>query len=324
MNLNYHHLHYFWAVAKQGNLTKVAAQLRVSQSAISTQIRQLEEQVGQPLFVRQGRSLHLTEAGRIAVTYADTIFANGNEMLSTLRDGRRHEQQVMRIGAVATLSRNFQMSFVRPLLEASNVHLVLQSGSLGELLTRLSAHSLDLVLSNRSVQSDAENAWRCQRIARQPVSLVGAPRPRGHVFRFPEDMTNLPLILPSKASDIRTAFDLLCEESGIRCSVAAEVDDMAMLRLLARAGKAAAVVPTVVVRDELREGRLQEYCQLPGLHEDFYAISIKRHYQHPLVKTLLARDEESVLSATTLSSGKPSGRANGKRPQKRAVRTKGV
>ena len=112
--LNYHHLHYFWAVAKQGNLTRAAEQLRVSQSALSTQIRQLEEQLGQPLFTRQGRSLLLTEPGRIALSYADRIFASGNELVATLRDGRGQERQVLRIGAVATLSRNFQKSLVRP------------------------------------------------------------------------------------------------------------------------------------------------------------------------------------------------------------------
>ena len=294
--LNYHHLHYFWAVAKQGNLTRAAEQLRVSQSALSTQIRQLEEQLGQPLFTRQGRSLLLTEPGRIALSYAEQIFAGGNELVATLRDGRGQERQVLRIGAVATLSRNFQKSLVRPLLDRSDVELVLQSGSLSELLTRLSSHTLDLVLSNRSVQGDAENGLRCQRIARQPVSLVGPPRRRAEPFRFPEDMVGLPLILPSTASDIRTAFDLLCEQLDVRRSVLAEVDDMAMMRLLARGAKAAAVVPTVVVRDELREGRLEEYCKLPNLYESFFAISIKRRFQQPLLKSLLSRSEADVLA----------------------------
>ena len=295
--LNYHHLRYFWAVAKQGNLTLAATQLRVSQSALSTQIKQLEAQLGQDLFLRQGRSLALTEAGRIALEYAQQIFATGSELLATLRDGKGHERQALRIGAVATLSRNFQKGFVRPLLDRTDVELVLQAGSLTELLPRLSAHTLDLVLSNHAVQGDAQNAWRCQRIARQAVSLVGAPRPRGKPFRFPEDLAALPLILPSAASDIRTGFDLLCEQLGVRCTILAEVDDMAMLRLLARAAPAAAVVPTVVVRDELRDGRLQEYGKLPGLYESFFAISVKRHFQHPLLKSLLAQSETELLKA---------------------------
>lgn len=295
--LNYHHLHYFWAVAKQGNLTRAAEQLHVSQSALSTQIKELEEQLGQKLFLRHGRTLGLTEAGRIALGYAEQIFTTGSELLATLRDGKTQERQALRIGAVSTLSRNFQKGFLQPLLDRTDVELVLQSGSLGELLPRLTAHTLDLVLSNRSVQGDTQNAWRCQRIAHQAVSLVGAPRPRGKPFRFPEDLANLSLILPSSASDIRTGFDLLCEQLEVRPVVLAEVDDMAMLRLLARAACAAAVVPTVVVRDELREGRLEEYCKLPNLFESFFAITIKRHYQNPLLHALLKRNERDLLAA---------------------------
>ena len=183
--LNFHHLNYFRAVARAGSLTGAARQLHISQSALSTQIRQLEDRLGQALFERRGRSLVLTEAGRIALDYAESIHASASELLAVLRDGGGPARKLLRIGAVATLSRNFQESFVEPLLGRDDVTLVLHSGSLGELLTRLSAHQLDLVLSNRRVDADAEHPWRCRRIARQPVSLVGKPRPRRKAFRFP-------------------------------------------------------------------------------------------------------------------------------------------
>ena len=293
--LNYHHLHYFWAVAKEGNLTRVAKRLHVSQSALSVQIRLLEDELGQPLFVREGRTLVLTEAGRIALAYAERIFSNGSELVSTLREGRRRERHVLRIGAVATLSRNFQESFVKPILVRDDFELVLQSGGLDELLKRLGVHALDLVLSNRSVPSDAERTWQCTRIARQPVSLVGRPRGRRKRFRFPEDLDGSRILLPGKSSDVRSAFDLLCDQLDVHLNVLAEVDDMAMLRLLARDTQEMALVPTVVVRDELREGRLEEYCEIPNLFEQFYAITIKRHYQHPALKALLARPDAEIL-----------------------------
>jgi LysR family transcriptional activator of nhaA len=292
-HLNYHHLQYFWAVAKEGNLTRTAQRLRVSQSALSAQIRQLEEQLGEPLFTREGRSLRLTEAGRIALTYADGIFTAGGELLATLKEGRRREH-VLRVGAVATLSRNFQESFVKPLLSEPGVQLRLLSGSLDELLTRLAAHTLDLVLTNRPVQRDVEQAWRCRRIARQRVSLVGWPR--AEAFRFPEDLADRPMLLPSTDSEIRTAFDTLLEQLGVRVRVLAEVDDMAMMRLLARDTQAVALLPSVVVRDELRSGVLQEYCVVPGLYENFYAVTVERQYQHPLLRPLLSRPEEEILA----------------------------
>ena len=295
--LNYHHLHYFWAVAKEGNLTRAAAQLHVSQSALSTQIKQLEDQLGQALFTREGRVLQLTEVGRVALTYADTIFETGNELTALLRDGQRLTRQVLRIGGVATLSRNFQENFVKPLLKRLDVELVLQSGGLDELLTRLAVHNLDVVLSNRKVHADSQHPWRCRRIARQPVSLVGKPRGKGKTFRFPEELAEQPLLLPGRDSDIRAGFDVLCEQLGLRYQVLAEVDDMAMLRLLARDSGNVALLPTVVVQDELKSGKLQEYCVVPQLHENFYAITVQRHFEPPLLKTLLRRSEAEVLGA---------------------------
>ena len=296
--LNYHHLHYFWAVAKEGNLTRAALQLHVSQSALSTQIKQLEDQLGQALFTREGRVLQLTEVGRVALTYAETIFETGNELTALLRDGKRLARQVLRIGGVATLSRNFQENFVKPLIKRADVELVLQSGGLDELLTRLAVHNLDVVLSNRKVHADSQHPWRCRRIARQPVSLVGKPRGKGKAFRFPEELAEQPLLLPGRDSDIRAGFDVLCEQLGLRYQVLAEVDDMAMLRLLARDSGNVALLPTVVVQDELKSGKLQEYCVVPQLHENFYAITVQRHFEPPLLKTLLRRSEAEVLGST--------------------------
>jgi LysR family transcriptional regulator, transcriptional activator of nhaA len=302
--LNFHHLHYFWAVAKDGNLTRTAAQLHVSQSALSTQIKQLEEQLGQALFSRQGRTLVLTEAGHVTMNYAETIFSAGQELMALLRDGQKRSKQVLRIGSVATLSRNFQENFVRPLLSHKDVELVLQSAGLDDLLSRLAVHKLDLALSNRPVHSDTENPWRCRRIARQPVSLVGKPRPAGRPFRWPVDLAQHALLLPSRDSDIRSGFDQLCEQTGLSYTILAEVDDMAMLRLLARdtarTAGSIALMPAVVIQDELKSGKLAEYCVVPELFENFYAITVKRHFDPPLLEQLLQQRETDVLGQVLL------------------------
>lgn len=291
--LNFHHLRYFWAVAKEGNLTRAAKQLHVSQSALSAQIKQLESDLGQRLFLRTGRTLTLTEAGRLALSYAEGIFASGNELLEVLREGRREERQVLRIGAVATTSRNFQENFIRPLLDRTDVDLVLVSASLPELLSRLRVHSLDLVLCNQRVHASATEPWRCRRIARQPVSLVG--RPSSRPFRFPDDLSHVPLVLPGRDNEMRTAFDLRCEQLGIRPRIRAEVDDMALLRLLARDSDSIALMPTVVAQDELGSGRLVELAVVPDLYENFYGVTVQRRYEPPLVGQLLARPDAEVL-----------------------------
>ena len=284
--LNYLHLHAFWAVAREGHLTRAAERLHVSPSALSTQIRQLEDQFGQPLFERRQRQLRLTEAGQLALSYAESIFSAGHELLALLREGQGPGRQVLRIGAVATLSRNFQDNLLRPLVRRDDVELLLQSGSLDELLGRLQVHTLDLVLANQAVDGTGDAPWRCRRIARQPVSLVGPAR--GEAFAFPDDIATRPLLLPSRAHGIRAGFDLWCEQRGLRPQVRAEVDDMAMLRLVAREHPGLAVVPPIVVKDELDSGVLVEVAELPGLVETFFAITLARRFPNPVLDLVLS------------------------------------
>ncbi|MBK8259288.1 MAG: LysR family transcriptional regulator [Polyangiaceae bacterium] len=290
--INFHHLRYFWAVAKDGNLTRTAARLHVAQSALSSQIQQLEDQLGNKLFEREGRRLGLTEAGQIAFAYAEEIFTAGSQLVATLEHGRQADQ-VLRIGAVATLSRNFQESFVKPLLEQPNVRLRLESGVFADLLARLDGHTVDLVLANRPPGRELGGRLSCRRVARQPVSIVGSQRPKA--FRFPKSIADVQMILPGPESDIRSEFDALCEQVGVSVRVLAEVDDMATMRLLARDTNALALVPSVVVRDELVDGVLHEHCVVPALFETFYAITATRRFQHPLLKTVLARTESDLL-----------------------------
>ncbi len=291
--LNFHHLRYFWAVAHEGHLTRTARRLRVAPSALSTQIRQLEDDLGVALFDREGGRLALTEEGRIALAFADDIFAAGAGLVATLGEGRSDGDR-LRIGAVATLSRNFQDSFVEPLLSRDDVVLRLESGRLLDLLDRLAGHELDVVLSNRAAPLDDSAPWRSSRIAQQAISLVG--RPRARPFRFPDSLASEWLIVPTPSSEVRSGFDALCERLGQPVRVRAEVDDAATMRLLARDTPAVALLPSVVVRDELRTGQLVEHCVVPGLFETFYAITVARHFEHPLLGALLSRDEAAFLA----------------------------
>jgi LysR family transcriptional regulator, transcriptional activator of nhaA len=286
--LNYHHLRYFWAIAHERSLTRAAQRLHVSQSALSIQLRQLEERLGQKLFERSGKRLVLTEAGRIALDYADTIFRAGDELVGLLQGRSAAGRQPLRIGAVATLSRNFQLGLLQPLMGRPDIELVLHSGSLRELLAQLDAHTLDLVLANVAVPRDASRPWHSHLIAQQPVSLVGKPHASRKRFRFPADLRDAPVVLPGSASSLRASFDLLMDEAGIRPTIVAEVDDMAMLRLIARETDALTLVPPVVVRDELRAKLLVERCRIPQIQESFYAISASRRFPNPLVGELLA------------------------------------
>lgn len=286
-DLNFNHLHYFWSVAHEGSLTRAAERLNLSQSALSVQIQKLERQIGHPLFDRLGKKLILTEAGQIALDYADTVFKAGDELISTLRGSPVASRQILRVGALTTLSRNFQLEFLRPLIGRADVELVVRSGTLRDLIARLETHAIDVVLANSAAPRDNRSLLRNYLLNEQPVSLVGRPPRRKPRFRFPNDLRTEPILLPSLDSDIRVAFDRLLELAGIRPNILAEVDDMAMLRLLAREREGVTLVPPIVVRDELRTGTLIEHCRIPEVTEKFYAIVQKRRFPNQLLTHIL-------------------------------------
>lgn len=289
MSLNYKHLKYFWAVAHGGNLTRAAEQLFVSQSALSVQIRKLEEWLGHDLFERQGKRLVLTEAGRIALDHADTIFGAGEELVSTLKGTGTESRQVLRVGALATLSRNFQARFFEPLLDDEHLSVVVRSGDQARLLTDLENHEIDVVLSNAAPARDAGREWLINALAEQSVSLIGNPARGGDSADLEALISEQPLIVPTMENSIRVGFDSWCDRAGIRPTLRAEVDDMALIRVLVRANLGLAVIPPIVVRDELASGSLVEFAQLGELRETFYAITVRRRFPNPVLPMLMDR-----------------------------------
>lgn len=300
--LNYNHLRYFWMVAQEGHLSRAADQLNLSQSALSTQIKKLEERLGHALFDRRGRGLELTEAGRLALDYADAIFNAGDEMLGALGASDNTARRALRVGSLATLSRNFQSAFLTPVLGRPDVSLELRSGSMPELMADLEAHRLDIVLANQTPLHERHSRWIAHRVAEQPVSLIGAPERVGQQRAVGELnlrrlLSTHPLIAPSRTSGVRTAFDALAMRLGAAPTIAAEVDDMALMRVLARRDAGLAVLPPIVVQDELATGRLVEAASLPELTETFSAITLQRRLPNALVAELLVAATSSVASA---------------------------
>lgn len=286
--INYHHLRYFWVVAREGSITRASRKLRVAASALSTQVRLLEAVLGEALFERDQKALTLTEAGRVALNFAETIFGAGEELLATFARSNAPRRQ-LKVGAMATLSRNFQLAFLRPALEGQRVQLTLQSGPLPELLTHLEDFTLDLVLSTQPVSEPGLRTLHSHLIAEYPVSLIATPRWKLPRQPFPHNLADAPLLLPGRQSLVRAAFEAVLAAADVRPLLAAEVDDMAMLRLLAREGLGIALVPPVVVQDELRSGKLRQLLRVPGLQMPFYAITAERRFPHPVVSQLLTR-----------------------------------
>lgn len=282
--LNFHHLRYFLEVAREGNLTRAAERLNLSQSALSTQIRQLEARLGHALFDRVGRRLDLTEAGGIALDHADRIFKTGDDLVATLSSGGRSHPP-LRLGALSTLSRNFQAGFLQPVLADPDLRLNLVSGSRAALFADLRALGLDAVLSTEPPGPDDRGDLIAHRLDEQPVALIGPPQRLRH-DGLAAILSAEPVIVPTESS-IRTGFDSLVARLGVRPRIVADVDDMAMVRLLAREGIGLAVAPPVVLQEEIATGVLATAPFALDLVESFYAITAQRSFPHPALARLL-------------------------------------
>ena len=294
--LNFHHLFYFWRVAKLGHLTRAATELHTSQSALSAQIRQLEDRMGEALFDRQGRRLVLTDTGQLVLSYAENIFGLGQEMLGRLQ-GNTQGITRLRVGSVATLSRNYQENWIRPLLTDPAVVLTLESGLLEGLITRLTQHQLDVVLANETIPANPDRPLHCRFLGSQAISIVGpSSKWRAHSLRIPEDLDGVEITLPGPRHALRSQFDALCAAAGVTPRLRAEVDDMAMLRLIARDSGWLTLLPEVVVQDELRSGSLVTVGHAPQLQERFYAITTPHRHRIEMLDRLMAHAPGDVLT----------------------------
>ncbi|TAL78500.1 MAG: LysR family transcriptional regulator [Burkholderiaceae bacterium] len=295
--LNFRHLFYFWRVARRGSLTHAAKEIHTSQSALSTQIKQLEDRLGKPLFDRHGRRLELTATGQQVFAYADNIFGLGEQMLGWL-EGRDEGTTHIRVGSVSTMSRNFQVNWLRPLFRDPTVVLSVESGSLQTLVERLLRHQLDVVLANEPIPSDPARPVSSRFLGSQVISLVGrADRWSDTTLRVPQDLDAVEMAMPSTRHSVRAQFDAMCFSAGVQPRLRAEIDDMTMLRLVARDSGWITILPEVVVQDELQSGALVHVGQSSELTEHFYAITVQHsRLVGPLKQLLLRAVAEDVFT----------------------------
>lgn len=301
--LNYHHLRHFWMIAKHRSMTQAAGKLKVSQSTLSEQLAELEDWLGQPLFERRGKRLHLTDAGRMAMEYAETIFTTGHELITRFQHSGESRQRVLRIGAVGPLSKNLQYDFVQPILADTLTKVVVVAGPLNELARQLREHKLDLVLSNIRLRSDQDQDVFNHLLGEVPVFLVGGKKAMLPAGRFPHSLKHVPLFLPSYQSDVRSEFEQMLSTAGVEPFVHAEVDDMALLRLLALSGQGLALVSKIVVEGELDSSKIKIMRRVPGLSERFYALSGRKKFENAwltkIVQVFRARLKELVAGGNT-------------------------
>jgi LysR family transcriptional activator of nhaA len=278
--LNYHHLLYFWTVAKEGSIAAASKRLRLAQPTISTQIKTLEEQLGVVLFDRSGRTLELTEVGQHAFRYADSIFSLGREMVESLQVGGLVDPP-LRVGLTQAIPKLVAYRLVRPALEADSANVICTEDRLSRLLPRLASHDLDVVISDAPVGPDADITAHSKLLGRSPVSFFAEPSLAKKLGRdFPRSLDGARLLLPLH-SMLRVEIDRWFEAEQVQPHIVGEFDDSAMINMFGQSGVGAFVAPSVIEAEIVQQYQVQVFGRSDAIKECFYAIFVDRRISHP-------------------------------------------
>jgi len=283
--LNYHHLHYFWVVAREGSVTKACDILHLSQPTISGQIRELEKAMKAPLFAKSGRGLALTETGQAVFRYADHIFALGRELMD-LVSGRPVGQPIrFRVGVVDVMPKFIAHLLLEPaLLLPEPVRIVCIEGKLDRLAAELTIHNLDVVLSDAPLPPTVKAKVYTHLLGECGVVIVGVPElVEAYKAGFPQSLNGVPFLLPTEGTVLRRSLDQWFDAHDVRPAICGEFEDSALLKMFGRAGKGLFAIPSAVEKDIRRHYGVRRVGRALGLRERFYAISVERKLKHPAV-----------------------------------------
>ncbi len=296
--LNYHHLLYFWTVAREGTIARASEELRLAQPTISGQIRALEEQLGEKLFQRSGRNLVLTDIGRVVFRYADDIFATGRELMDTLRDRPTGRPVRLQVGVVDEVTKSIAYRLLEPALRLNEpVHIVCRDGAAERLLPDLATHALDLVIADAPISPGIKIKAFTHALGETPVTVFGvaklaAPRRKN----FPRSLDGAPFLVPTVGKTLRRTLDHYFDQKSIRPRVIAELDDSALLTAFGQGGAGLFVAPTVLEKEVTRQHGVVIVGRLDEVRERYYAISVERRLKHPAVVAISEAANEILMA----------------------------
>jgi LysR family transcriptional activator of nhaA len=295
--MNYHHLLYFWMVAREGTIQRAAEKLHIGQPAISTQLRSLEESFGQKLFQKSGRNLQLTETGKTVYRYADEIFSLGRELMDTLKGHPAGKPVRFTVGVVDVMPKLMARRLLEPALQLSeNLQLVCVEESLEELLSELMLHNLDIVLSDVPVTSAVKVRAYNHLLGDSTVGLFAQKEiARKYKKTFPESLNGAPFLLPRRTSAVRRAIDTWLEKADIHPRIRAEFDDTALMKAFGQTGEG--IFPgTMAISEEIcRQHEVELIGELEGVREQFFAISAERKIKHPAVLAIASTARTGIF-----------------------------
>ena len=292
--LNYHHLLYFWTVAREGSIARAAGTLNLSQPTISTQIKNLEAALGADLLERQGRGLALTATGEMVHAYAEDIFSLGRELQSAVSLGMTDRPMRLRVGLVDAVPKTLASTLLRPALDLERrVHLVVEEGKLQDLLEDLVVHRLDMVLSDSRVRAGSTPRIFHHEMAHCGISILAAPGLARKLRRgFPDSLGGAPAILPTENTALRQTLQGWFDDQGILPRIMAEVEDGALIKDLAEGGHGFIAVPDPVAGTVCRRHGLKLVGAAPDCRERIWAVSLERRLTHPAVQAIINASRE--------------------------------
>lgn len=288
--LNYHHLRYFWAVAKEGSLTRAAEKMNVSQPSISTQLRLLEQQLGGKLFHKKGRQLALTDTGQTVYGYADEIFSLGRELVSVVQEQPATRVVKLRAGVEDSFPKLLTFEILRPVLDRQPpMHLICHEGKTEDLLAQLAAHRLDMVLTDQPAGSGTKFTVFSHPLGESSVAFCATKALAGRLRRgFPRSLQDAPALLPTQNTSLRCTLEAWFQTCGIRPRVIAEFEDGALMKVAAATGLGVIPVPARALDECRLYFQLEAVGEVKECQERFYLLTAERRIEHPGVAMLKA------------------------------------
>ncbi|MEM9383590.1 MAG: transcriptional activator NhaR [Pseudomonadota bacterium] len=297
-HINYTYLLYFWTVQREGSVSRAAEVLNLTPQTISGQIKRLEESIGAALFQRDGRSLVLTDTGRLVAQFADEIFTVGQELTQILRHGAKpRSPSSVAVGIVNSIAKLIACEIVAPALALEEpVRVVTHEDTLEELLADLSVHRLDIVLSDRSLPSDLDVRAKSHPLGQSDVAFFARPDLAERLGpEFPACLDGAPFLMPAVRNSLRTRLEVWCTERGVRPLIAAEIDDSGLLKAFGQEGIGVFVAPAVIASRVCDSYGVQEIGRTGGsVVERYFAILPERRIGHPAVAAITAAGQRRL------------------------------
>ncbi|MCA9539590.1 MAG: transcriptional activator NhaR [Myxococcales bacterium] len=293
-HLNYQHLQYFWTVAREGSVAGAARTLGVTPSTISVQLRLLEAQFDQQLFERRKRGMQLTEVGRVAFRYAESIFSTGEELRDFLRGRRAGQPLRLQIGAPNVFPKHVTWRLIEPATRLDEpCHIVCREASQSELIEALILHQIDVVFSDTPLKTAAGTRLFHHLLGECDVAFFAAPSPTDRLRDgFPASLDGADLALPTVGTEMRRSLDAWFTSVGVRPRIAFEFDDLALLKVAGAHGAGAFPVPEIVADEVMRQYNVRRIGRADGVRERFYAVSAERQIAHPAVVAIASGARE--------------------------------